>query len=143
MNTFTRIAKLSPTVLGVPLGLLLVATVAAGDYDLDWNTVDGGGVIRSTGGSFELSATIGQPDAGQPLTAGDFELTGGFWFGIVPGDCDEDGGVTLFDYYDLEQCLDGPGGGLTPPACGCFDFDVDNDVDLLDFAEFTIRFTGG
>lgn len=34
--------------------------------------------MRSTGGEFELSGTIGQPDAGK-MSGGDFTLTGGFW----------------------------------------------------------------
>jgi hypothetical protein len=51
-----------------------------GDYDLSWNTIDGGGGT-STGGAFELAGTIGQHDAGVPLTGGTFELVGGFWPG--------------------------------------------------------------
>jgi hypothetical protein len=41
-------------------------------------TADGGGGV-SAGGDFRLSATAGQPDAGQPAAGGDFTLTGGFW----------------------------------------------------------------
>lgn len=37
----------------------------------------GGG--NSKGGAFVLSGTVGQPDAGAPLTGGAFTLTGGFW----------------------------------------------------------------
>ena len=60
------------------LSLLFVGTVVA-DFDIDWYTIDGGGEMFSTGNSFELSGTIGQPDAGLTLTGGTFELTGGFW----------------------------------------------------------------
>ena len=48
-------------------------------YSIDWFTLDGGGGT-STGGSFAVSATIGQRDAGpQALTGGSFSLQGGFW----------------------------------------------------------------
>jgi hypothetical protein len=50
----------------------------AQDYDISWYTVDGGGAMMAVGASFELSGTIGQPDAGT-LTGSDFELIGGFW----------------------------------------------------------------
>jgi hypothetical protein len=40
----------------------------------------------TTGGSYELSGTIGQPDAnGVVLTGGGFTLTGGFWAGTAAG----------------------------------------------------------
>ena len=61
---------------------LLVAFNASaqsgGPYDLSWFTVDGGGGT-SSGGSYTLSGTIGQPDAGGPMVGGSYALTGGFW----------------------------------------------------------------
>lgn len=110
------------------------------DYDLSWHTIDGGGVMFSTGGDFELSGTIGQPDAGT-LTSGEYTLTGGFWFALAPGDCNSDGGVTLFDYGDFEGCLSGPGAGVAP-GCACFDLNRDGTIDLLDFADFQSAFSG-
>ena len=66
--------------------LLFVSAVVADDFDLDWYTIDGGGDMFSTGGEFELSGTIGQPDATTVvMTGGDFELTGGFWAPFAPG----------------------------------------------------------
>ena len=47
-------------------------------FEITWYSIDGGGGMRSTGGDFELSGTIGQPDAGR-MSGGDFTLTGGFW----------------------------------------------------------------
>ena len=55
-----------------------LATAAAQNFAIDWQTIDGGGGT-STGGTFRLRATIGQPDAGGPLTNGQFAVTGGFW----------------------------------------------------------------
>ncbi len=57
----------------------LPVTPAVGQaLSIPWWTIDAGGGMRSTGGDFELSGTIGQPDAGT-MSGGDFELTGGFW----------------------------------------------------------------
>lgn len=57
----------------------------------------------------------------------------------VPGDCDGDGDVDLFDYADFTDCFSGPGGGLGL-GCDCFDFDGDGDNDLQDFAAFQLHF---
>jgi hypothetical protein len=64
---------------------LLVALLLSGicahaqNFAIDWFTIDGGGGT-STGGVYSLSGTIGQPDANaQPMTGGNFSLTGGFW----------------------------------------------------------------
>jgi hypothetical protein len=48
------------------------------NYNIDWYTIDGGGGT-STGGVYAVSGTIGQPDAGGPMTGGNYSLTGGFW----------------------------------------------------------------
>lgn len=48
------------------------------DYEISWWTVDGGGGAFSTGGDYELSGMVGQPDAGES-SGGDYGLTGGFW----------------------------------------------------------------
>ena len=117
------------------------AAGSADDFTLNWWTIDGGGVMRSTGGNFELSGTIGQPDAGS-MSGGNFALTGGFWFALADGDCNSDGGVNLFDYGDLEPCVSGPSGGLPSTGCSCFDIDRDSDVDLSDVARFVDGFSG-
>jgi hypothetical protein len=49
-------------------------------YDLSWWTVDGGGIVLSSGGGYALAGTAGQPDAGT-LAGGGYELAGGFWGG--------------------------------------------------------------
>ena len=68
--------------------LVLVATLIAvasdgraQSYAIDWFSIDGGGGT-STGGVYSVSGTIGQPDAGEPMTGGSFSLVGGFW-GLV------------------------------------------------------------
>ena len=64
-------AVLSAAWLSVP------SLLGAQDFGIDWFTTAGGGG-NSSGGDFELSATIGQHDTGN-LLGGDFALTGGFW----------------------------------------------------------------
>ena len=51
---------------------------AQSDYSITWSTIDGGGGT-STNSQYSLSGTIGQPDAGAPMTGGPYSLTGGFW----------------------------------------------------------------
>ena len=81
------------TLLGALLLLLLASGVAAAqtsrpstspdaDYDLSWWTVDGGGG-RLDGANYTLGGTIGQPDAGQALSANGYTLVGGFWYGVA------------------------------------------------------------
>jgi hypothetical protein len=50
----------------------------AQNYTIDWYKVSGGGGT-STGGTYQVSGTIGQPDASGAMTGGSYSLTGGFW----------------------------------------------------------------
>jgi hypothetical protein len=67
------------------------------------------------------------------MAGGGFQLNGGFWFELPPGDCDEDGVVNLMDHEFFTQCLGGPNGGVLS-GCECFDVDRSGQVDLRDFA---------
>jgi len=60
--------------------LVVSSTVAAGPaFEIRRYTIDAGGQ-RSAGNSFELTGTIGQPDAeAVPATGGAWTLRGGFW----------------------------------------------------------------
>ncbi len=53
---------------------------SGGAYNLEWNTLSGGGQTFATGGAYSLGATTGQPDAGA-LAGGSYALSGGFWAG--------------------------------------------------------------
>jgi hypothetical protein len=59
-------------------GLLIPSLGIAQNYSIDWYKVAGGGGI-STGGTYQVSGTVGQPDAGGPMTGGNYSMTGGFW----------------------------------------------------------------
>jgi hypothetical protein len=58
--------------------LLPTLAIHAQSYSIDWHKVAGGGGTSSNG-QYALSGTIGQHDAGGPMTGGAFSLTGGFW----------------------------------------------------------------
>lgn len=62
-------------VLSIALALTAHAQ-SGGAFDLNWFTFDGGG--PSSGGSFSLNGTSGQPEAGT-MSGGNYSLTGGFW----------------------------------------------------------------
>jgi hypothetical protein len=59
-------------------GFLAPAFANAQAYSLNWFKIAGGG-NTSTNGQFSLSGTIGQHDAGGPMTGGNYSVTGGFW----------------------------------------------------------------
>jgi len=103
----------------VLISLLLVSTVSAqsgGPYDLTWNTTDAGGGT-STGGTYTLTGTIAQYDAGAAVkSGGSYQHASGFWVMIstVTGEvyiyCYKDGddvriewdlvpGVSFYDVY--------------------------------------------
>jgi hypothetical protein len=66
------------TKLIICLLTLALRLCAQAQYSIDWSSIDGGGGT-SRGGVFAVSGTIGQPDAGGPLTNGQYSVTGGFW----------------------------------------------------------------
>jgi hypothetical protein len=62
----------------IGLALALTASTLRGQFAVDWYKVAGGGGVSSNGG-FQISGTIGQPDAGPAMSGGGFSITGGFW----------------------------------------------------------------
>ncbi len=103
-------------------------------YDLSWHTVDGGGEMWITGGDYELSGTIGQPDAGVVMTGGVYELTGGFWVSAVftppicVGDLNCDGAVGFADINPFVLALSNPAAyAATYPNCPLGNRDIDGD----------------
>lgn len=129
----------------IVLALGVAAGVASAQPSIPWYTIDGGGGT-STGGSFVLSGTIGQPDAGE-MSGGTFVLRGGFWNGVAApglpqcGDVDFNNDGLFPDDSDLIDLLTVLAGGVcsTAPAPGCdsIDFNGDglfpDDNDLIDY----------
>ncbi len=68
------------------LGILLLlsalnshlSTACAQSYTVDWYKIAGGGGV-STGGTYQVNGTIGQPDASSQMSGGSYSVTGGFW----------------------------------------------------------------
>jgi len=60
------------------LGLLLPVAAFAQTYSVDWYKIAGGGGT-STGATYALSGTIGQPDASGAMSGGNYSVTGGYW----------------------------------------------------------------
>jgi len=58
--------------------LFLPAAAWSQSYTIDWYKIAGGGGT-STGGTYQVTGTIGQPDASGAMTGGSYSLTGGFW----------------------------------------------------------------
>jgi len=56
----------------------LAMNAVAQSYSVDWYKVAGGGGT-STGATYQVSGTIGQPDASGAMTGGGYSVTGGYW----------------------------------------------------------------
>lgn len=73
------VARMTVAVDGTTIAVIRMRAVVVW-LCLTWYTIDGGGASASTGGSFSLSGSIGQPDAGS-MGGGSYQLNGGFWGG--------------------------------------------------------------
>jgi hypothetical protein len=115
-------------------GVLMLASAAYAQPTIDWYTIDGGGGT-STGGTFELSGTIGQPDAGV-MTGGTFELSGGYWTAVAPPvltcdyDYNQDENVDLTDAQLMAQVAAGI--IVADPSWLSGDLNGDENADLTD-----------
>ena len=88
----TKQSPVTIILMFVILVCLLAVSATAQSYSIDWSTIDGGGGT-STGGVYSISGTIGQPDAGGPMTNGQYSVTGGFW--VLPTAIQTGGAPTL------------------------------------------------
>jgi hypothetical protein len=112
----------------------LFAPGAMAQLSMNWFTIDGGGGTSSNVGGLSLGFTVGQPDAGPPMTGGALTFTGGFWVGGTGGgspcgsadfDCDGDIGTDA-DIESFFACL---AGSCPPPPCTSnADFNGDGDI---------------
>ena len=57
---------------------VLFSTAFAQPYSINWYKIAGGGGT-STGATYQVTGTIGQPDTGMAMSGGNFSVTGGFW----------------------------------------------------------------
>ena len=78
-NRGKTVLKLAWLLVGLVVLSLAFGLPASGQtYSVDWYKISGGGGV-STGGTYQVSGTIGQTDASGALTGGQYSLTGGFW----------------------------------------------------------------
>ena len=68
---FTRVA-------GCWCAVFLLSLCARAQYSIDWFTIDNGGGA-SSGGGYSLNGTVGQHDASQSSSGGNYLVSGGFW----------------------------------------------------------------
>ncbi|MGO8764657.1 MAG: hypothetical protein ACLQSR_05915 [Limisphaerales bacterium] len=50
----------------------------AQSFSINWYKISGGGGT-STGATYQVTGTIGQPDASGAMSGGNYSVTGGFW----------------------------------------------------------------
>ena len=77
MKTHFKMPKARCAIATLLLALTAL-TAHAQLYTIDWYKIAGGGGT-STGGTYQVSGTIGQQDAGANMSGGNYSLTGGFW----------------------------------------------------------------
>ena len=118
------------------IAVSLSAAVAPAQFEISWQTIDGGGGMSSVGGALELAGSIGQPDALVPpsMSGGAFELTGGFWPVATVCNCladmNNDGRKDGLDVQQFVSCITGG------QNCACADVDQANGVTPDDISVF-------
>ena len=114
---------------------MIVCSSAWAQFDVSWNTVNGGGAT-SSGAGFELYGVIAQPDAQVPplMSGGAFQVAGGFLpvtqVCYCPGDLNADGKRDGLDIQQFVSCFTGGGN------CSCADVDLANGISLADVPVF-------
>ncbi len=73
-----KIFKQKKVILVLMIGLITSQPFA--QYEVRKYSINSGG-SKVTGDSYELNASIGQPDASKKQTGGNYSLNGGFWHG--------------------------------------------------------------
>ncbi len=110
------------------------------DSAIEWSTIDSGGGEVSSGGEFELTGSVGQPDAQRFVAGGVFSLTGGYWEGgaLAPTLRSDLNGDDVSDLEDFFLFLSG-----FDSTDEVADVNHDGTVDLADFFQFLSDFDVG
>ncbi len=77
MKTRLKIPKCTLRRCSVAAGFVRIHARAQ-SYSIDWYKISGGGGT-STGATYQVTGTIGQPDASSAMSGGPYSVTGGFW----------------------------------------------------------------
>lgn len=134
-----------------PIGCYYLSDTAAGE-PFGSACIDSGG-LQADGISLGDGTTLGDrtTQSGEMLDTGFVDLGYHYPDTAAPidpdtglkfllGDQDRDGVVDLFDYDEFVACLSGPDVGEVTPCCRIFDYELDGDVDVDDFAGFQMSF---
>lgn len=127
-------------VAAAAVALVSASPIALGQYSIPWSTIDGGGAMSSSGGTYSLAGTIAQPDASSfaaPMSGGTYSLVGGFWpvaapTCSLPGDMDLSTLRNGVDVQGFVNCLLGVNGS----NCTCADVSGNGAVGPEDVAGF-------
>jgi len=144
INKFKSVLSRSAFPCVLTATAIATSSVAAGpgggSFEITWYTIDGGGTSSTTGGSFDLAGTIGQPDAGPTMTGGDFSLTGGFWAGVnnAPPCLADFTGDGLLNFFDVSAFL-AAFSAMDPSA----DLNPDGMFNFFDVSAFLQAFAAG
>ncbi len=131
------------------LALAGAPTLCADTYTIDWWTTAPSATM--SGGGWEVSASVGQPEAGQPMSGGDWTVAGGFWVApsgpqLRPGDLNCDGIVDFDDINPFILALSDPVAYQAAyPNCTVQNGDCNGDtyVDFDDINPFIVILSGG
>jgi hypothetical protein len=132
--------------LGLALGLCVAAwaaPAAAQPDDIRWHTIDSGGTTMTDGlvGGLRLSGTVGQPDVGPLVGAGELMLTGGLWGDEALGAClaDFDGS----GFVDPDDLADFIAAFFASPIDWRADYDASGMIDGDDLADYIAEYFSG
>ena len=96
-------------------GVVAMTAKSGSDFDISWFSIDSGGG-SSDREIWEVTGTMGQPDAGAPLSGGPWTVTGGFSIEIAEGgggfrrgDCNADDSTNIADAIFLLSFISGMG----------------------------------
>lgn len=125
------------------LAAAMCAPAAHAQLQINWSTIDGGGGT-SAGGSFTLSGTMGQPDAGV-LSGGSFAVSGGFWAvvqtAVCYANCDGSTIAPVLNVSDFACFLNSFAAG--EPYANCDGSTASPVLNVQDFACFLNAFAAG
>jgi hypothetical protein len=77
-KTLLLILTLALLIVFLALNMRVGYAAPRSGYEISWYTIDGGGAQDLSGGTYTLSGTAGQFDAGSQ-SGGSYALYGGYW----------------------------------------------------------------
>jgi hypothetical protein len=134
---------MNPTIrASLALASLALASSVHAQFTIDWYTIDNGGG-RTTAGAFEVTGSIGLPDASDVFLGGLFELRGGFWPSAAAcyANCDNSSSTPILTANDFQCFLNKFAAG--DPAANCDNSTNAPVLNVNDFQCFLNTFAAG